>query len=654
MSAIATATNWMKRQIGIGEPADEIAAMVLDAIEEAQDLRGDYEARWDRNAQLYGGSHWLKAAPTGQIQYTFNRIQLAADAITAVITEQRPRSTFTPRENGAPGVYFVAQPAGASAAANVETLLTSGAIESPDLAAVLGTITPEQWAGQLPLAKKQGEFLKMLVQTPYGEALGLEEDDISDVDDEMLADALAVIYDAIWENSKWDWWFARSRDGAGIYGHQDSIYQFDERTGKHTLMLVPAKNTWIDPNATDIEDAQHYHWAQVIAKEKAISMYPQLKDKILAAAGTDIDPVLGTGKLSDVYTTRSYQRDRVVLLTSWFRDHQFEDGHLGILQVVTIAGEVVEKHECAYRDIPAIRHFNMPIVFTPYGRGEPEILEGPQDIYNRLGSIIGNLPRYWQFPQTIMPMSVRKALGTSNLGSHPGKAIGVPDELIAQVGGLDKLIHFEYPPQPSAWLFSAFEYFGTMIDDMAGRVGVLQGQAPDGVSSGVAIDSLRREARGLIGLRAMWAEKALSRLGDLVRGTITDLMPIEQWTRYTDEYPQEALVAIRALAKDVEMDVQVELSSGNGSMREVEQRKAMIMRQQGDLSQETFFEKMDMADPQQERKNILREQAEVAQLQMQLQMAAQAQQPAQPSAGGGGPRQPNAQRGEQTQTSTNR
>lgn len=650
MSMVAAAGNWVRRQVSSNGPKDDLAAMVLEAVEEAQSLRQEYENRWDRNAQLYGGKHWLKAAPQGAIQYTFNKIQLACDAITAVVTEQRPKTTFAPRETNVAGVFYLAQPAGQQAMANIYQLLEAGAIADVGIATILGTITPEQWSGVEPLAYKQGQFLAKLVQiADIGQTIGLAADDIVEVTDTMLAGGMEVVYEGIWDKNKWDWWFLRCRDASGIYGHQDTIYQYDEDTGKHDLILPPPKNTWIDPAATDIDDAQHYHWAQIMDKDKAIRRFPHLREAILENASATVDDSIGGGRLSDVYTNTTFHRERVVLLTSWFRDHEFEDGEYGILQVRTIAGSTVDSGRCAYRDIPAIRQFNMPIPYRPYGRGEPEILEGPQDIVNRLGSIIGNIPRFHQFPQQFMARSVRKNMKPGELHAAPGRTIPIDDAAIAAAGGIDKLIHTEYPAGAPAWLFESFDYFNKMMDDMAGRVDVLRGQAPSGVSSGVALDSLRREARGVIGLRAAWAEKALMRLADLVRGAIADLMPPDQWKQYTDKYPIEALTAVRALAKDVEMDVAIELSSGHGSIKEADQRKSLIMRQQGDLSQKTFLEKMEIADAEEEQQQILTEKMQMAQIEAAMaQQAAAAQRPQQPSTSAGGPSGQNAQRGEQT------
>lgn len=588
--------------------ASDPVELVHSLLNEAQLVRSNYEANWDRNQRQYGGDQWDTLPPEGLRQVTLNMTKRAIDSICAVMTEQRPRTTLSPRETLAPGIAYINQQAGSALAAQ---LLASGQ-------AIQGVFDPAD-PDTSPLLTGEpitDDIGKMLVEMQL-----LPEDAIVVVNDSTIAAACKTVIDGMWDRGHWLWWIAEAIQAALVIGHRDVEFGWDYERQMPIITSYPAKNTWIDPNATDYENAQYGIVARVMSIDEAVAQFPQHADAIRRSADQNVTNI-ANATLSSIYGIL-YERDMTLLITAWVRNQPFEvemqdeagniatEQRTGIRKMMVIDSELLYDGMCEFDDIPLIRFKNIPIPDRPYALGEPEILRDAQEIVNRIPSIILNQLRYYQTPQIVMSQSVRESQGANAIYSHPGKIWTIPDAAYHAIPTGQKPLEIIEPPRIDGAQLETFNQFVAVFNELAGQTDVMRGEAPSGVTSGVAIDSLRREARGTIGLRSMWIERAVTRMTAMTLSMIRDHLTPEGWKLYTDKYSPQVLEAIQARLKQAEFDIVIEMAAGRGETRQSEMQKAQVMREGGNLSQESYMEAMGVPDPEDEIKKIQREQADM-------------------------------------------
>lgn len=603
-------------------PQRDPVEFLYSLLNEAQELRARFEAQWDRNARLYAGDHWETLPPDGLKQFTLNMIKRAIDSICAVMTEQRPRTTLAPRETVAPGIAFIDQLAGAELAAG---LAKAGEV----IEGIFDPFTPTQSplvTGQ-PITDTQA---KMLIEAGL-----LPEESVIVVNDSSIAEACDTVLNGFWDAGKWMWSIAEAIQACLVTGHRDIEIGWDADRQIPTITQYPAKNTWIDPNCTDYDTAQYGIVARVMSVDEAVALYPMHEAAIRANAEQNVTNI-ENATISGIYNTL-YERDMTLMVTGWIRNQPYgvadEQGNpavdetgqpirrFGVRKIICIGQTVVADEPAEFGDIQLVRFRNIPLPDRPYALGEPEILEDCNEQLNRQASIFMNHLRYFQTPQVIMSEEVRRLQGADTPYSHPGKVWTVPDHFYQQGGASKPPIEIVQPPPLDGSQLKLFQVMVELFNSMAGQTDVMRGEAPAGVTSGVALEALQREARGTIGLRSMWIEKAVTRMTSICLTMIRDHMTEEGWRRYTDKYSPKVLEAIRNRMKDVELDVVVEMAAGRGETRQTEMQKAQLMRQTGELTRLTYLEKMGIPDPEGEAKGIVKEQIEMMQAQAALAMS---------------------------------
>lgn len=619
-----------------GKPYSQVTdpvVMVSDLIYEANQLRALFEPQWLKNRNYYKGCQWERQAPQGRTQRTINLISRSIDDTVAVMTQTRPRIKVTPDEPAENGVYFVKQAAGQQVAAQLQQSQAgiTGVFNpnSPDASPLLQLT---------PLLDAQAKAMM--------DAGLLKADDVWKLDDEVVAQNAWKVVDRLWDLKYWDWKLAEVILDAQIIGHRDVLIEFDEDAQEVNLVSIPEQNTWIDPLATDIDEARYFISAEVMSADAAIDMYPQFKKEILNnLQQTFTTAAYGGATLSPIYNDQTYRRDMCLIYTAWIRDQEIplkgEDGEpaldddgeprtkTGIRQIKVVAGAaLLEDGECPYPDIPVVRFKNVPLPDRPYTLGEPEKLYDLQMEVNRTFSNMGDHGRYMAGPQQVMPNEARKYLKSpEKLYSQPNRLIFLPAEIIKMIGGASSM--FWTPPPIAESVFKFFAQTLSMFHEKSGQSDVMRGQDTPDAKSGVAIEALQSAARGSIGFKSFWAEKAVRMMAKAALHCMVHMAKPGTWQEYIRTVPPTVLDLMQQRAQKMEFKINVEMAVAKGQSRNAEANKALTLFEAEALSLETLHEKMEIADPSQERARMMQDALDKAKVQMQIQammMAQQAQQ----------------------------
>lgn len=579
--------------------AHNAAKRVDDLINEAYDLSRDYEERWDKNHRWYAGDQWETNPPANLEHYTLNMTKRAVDALAAVMTEQRPRVVLQPAESNEPAIYYLPDNG-----TILQALRSSGE--------VLAGISDEQLVGEAPLSQDEFNAVMPLVQKLAEEGV-VNPDDIHRVDDQAVADATHHIVQSMWDNGMWDIKIQSATKNSLITGHQGLVIEWDDDKQLMELKLVHYKQIGMDPNAFegDVGEADYFTYVQPMSVDRAMEKFPDHAEAIRRHGGEGRLSHTGTSQssLGGVYDNVNYKRKMVTLKTA------FERREGKILRTRVIANEVIDEVETPFNDLPLVWIVNVPQPYRPYGIGEPEVLEDAQRLLNRLFTIHGNHTRYFQNPQSILPASLVKEMGgnASLLYSHPGRAFEIPDDLFLMLKGSPKL--FVDPPSLQTAYTQMMQLLIEIFKDLSGNVDVLGGSIPGADTSGAAIKTLQTAARGTIGFRSLWLESALVGMVKVCLGLISSMLTEKAWEKYTDKYPIQVLRAIRDRAKNVDLDVRVEVVSGKGANRTAKKEESLLLFDRGAITLESLHDAFEVKDSKKQ----------IQELQAQAQAAAEAE-----------------------------
>lgn len=281
---------------------------------------------------------------------------------------------------------------------------------------------------------------------------------------------------------------------------------------------------------------------------------------------------------------------------------------IGILQVQALAETVIlDARECPYRDIPIGWNINIAVPFRPWGQGEPERLEDLQQCINRVASILHNHLGYFQSPDESMPQSMKNALKEDQrqTHAHPGRQRTVPDDMFQQFGGKVSDIT-AVPPLPASYV----QWFHDLMDTfkyLAGNVDVLAGDAKADWS-GKLVQALQGAARGPIGFKSTNTERMIRYLTNIIIGCIIDFMPETEWVKIVPGTPIQVLRAIRERAREFDYEIDVQVVSGKGVVKQVEQQKYLQLRQMMAVDLLTLLEKLDVPNAKQVIERLMQEQ----------------------------------------------
>jgi hypothetical protein len=281
-------------------------------------------------------------------------------------------------------------------------------------------------------------------------------------------------------------------------------------------------------------------------------------------------------------------------------------------QIRIIADTVVDDRECEYVDIPLALNINVPIPFTPYGKGEPQHLEGLQMALN---AVLSDLVTHWHNhaqPAEFVPESVNAARPKFAQGmyNHPaGLKSVIPDDIYRQLG--NKIGFYMDPPSAPSDGWQLIQLLLKLLDDASENSEVLQGKA-SASWSGEAISSLQRAAKGVIGWKSRRLEFVLKHVAKVMAGSIIHRMPLEEKMRYARRYPKHVWAYLDQYQKQtLEYDLSVEITSGTGAKKQAEQASDLSLFDRGVLSKTTLLESVGK-DAKIERHNQIQEAREDA------------------------------------------
>lgn len=516
------------------------------------------------------------------------------------------------------------------------------------------------------------ERVKPLMQ-PWISDLGgtmmpvLKPDDFINLSDDLAGDIIANNNAILWDKSNGNRWLFENVNNNGIVGWQFFLYQWDEDECCDVVYNVHPRHIWLPPEATSIEDAQYAILRDPVSREQAIARYPELEEEIRKYMPKSDDGDV-TGSLGSDLSSRypvgapwrnqPMMRPMIDIWTLWERGHKYpmrvadamkmglvkreDNGFVladgkptgpkeanwpkkrGVRQMQFVADELADDRECPYWDIPLGLNKNVLIPFRWVGQGDPQRLEWLDRLIMKLASCLFDIVRYSRSPQIIIPDDLWQALDgqRDTMASHPQRLMHVEATVYNKYREFfitGQGFYVKTMPFPEGGIELLQEML-KLHDVLSGNTAELQGRQSGDDMSGIAIQTLQSAARGIIGYKATQTEAMLVRLARLRIDAQLQFMPLRMWKAMNDKYPLEVLEAVKRRGKVADIDVKVEVTSGAGELRKMDQQQARDDFDNGRISHETMLEKLD-EDVEQEQGRMAKQQA------MQAQQAA-AQQPA--------------------------
>lgn len=302
----------------------------------------------------------------------------------------------------------------------------------------------------------------------------------------------------------------------------------------------------------------------------------------------------------------------------------------GIRQIKALPGlrRVVEDIRCPFAEIPFAWNVNIPRPDgSPYGIGLPAWVEDISQQINRLLSVVDNYARYYQFPQVWMPQSLFDRLKASGAQMHgrPGAIKPIPDQQwqeVIRAGGFNAMTQ-DIPTMP-AMIMNVFEKLLNEHDKMTGNTEVRQGRAPYSGASGALVNTLAEQSSGVLAFSSKFTEMAVRRLVTLGMDMLVKWLPESEWAKMLNRYELPVIQDIIKGIERTQWNVMVEIASGRGVNRQVDEERALSLFQAGLLSRRTTMERLSVNDPDAEEQRITQDQMNQSQGAAPVQAAAAA------------------------------
>lgn len=652
--------------------AGDPVALTFDLKHESNSDRDRHHAQWTINKNLYLGNHWNTSPNPGQNHLTVNLIRNAVHGMLSAMTDSAPKTNITPLETDVPGMYFLKPNIGPKLKNMLEFVEQAGeagkafaqlkqkeqfqdltigeqvelarlentnkidpATIPEDVMNVASGLTDEHFVGEVPLLPEQFDAFRDN-QNPLTEQPFLDEDDAFLINDISTADLLERVLDSSWNRFSWDRKIQETQLDTLIVGHRDMIVEYDDSLNDVQIHKVLEKDSWIDPdpNVTDIADAHHYQYAQVMDINVAIRKFPQFEAQFRRHAEDPSSAQDQGESLSDRYTDIDWRREMVVLYTTWIRDQKMdksvivddkgmktvkklEEPVFGLREIRVVGGQLLFDGPSRYRDIPAIRLKFITIIDSSYSVGLPEHLEDLQRSFNTVFSNLSDHTKYlpqpivWGEKETIKRAFENKTAPFANATNMVGVDLAMMER------DLGNPLNVLDTPSLNPSYVGFLQMILNIFHDLSNQGDVIRGVASSKAESGKAIESLQSAANRLLTLGSQWMDYAIARLQKLAYQHMLDFMPIERWAQYTDKYPQNVLEAIVNRAQNAQFNVRVETAGTRLQKRAAKQQKAILMRERNAMSLETFLAHMEVENPKEEARKIIGEQSAIAQAQSQ-------------------------------------
>jgi hypothetical protein len=270
----------------------------------------------------------------------------------------------------------------------------------------------------------------------------------------------------------------------------------------------------------------------------------------------------------------------------------------GIRQLTIIANRCVDDAECEWPLPPLPCNRNVPIMFSPYGQGEPKRLESIQLAINRLLTSFVTHHAYNAYQPEFIAQGVvdRMDSAMKKARTKPGQRVVIPDDLLMQFGDIKKLIGSIDVASMPADFWQLLNLLIELIDSEGNQADVIQGNAPSG-ASGEYVKSLQSAASQIIRGKSMFTEFWLKNLVRLFEHGITHRMTPHDWQGYLGKYPYQAIQALHDRNKRLYRDVSVTISAASGASDQQKTQQMIAGKQMGlPVSDPTLMEHLDL-DP---------------------------------------------------------
>lgn len=631
-----------------------IANFVYRLIEESynDERRRNWEIEAEDGYNFYLGNQWDSLPNDGMIRLTLNRVITCVIAMYAVQAGDPPKITFTARESGEPPLEFLNTdiPAGQEIAAAEAGM---GMPFDP-----MQPLDP-QLAGFIKAQIEQGKAMAAAAAAqgmPEPDGI-LPEETLVEVTDFTTAAALQTVFDAMWEECGGQVVFGENVLNKNILGISPTLYQFDDETKQHVLENIHPLQVFLDPFKSLYTKGHYEVYVEPISADEACAMQPHLEKPIREAATYGVFHFPGVSHQgASARYLQKFGRDMVVVVHCWLRHQPYpmtpdealqagrvKQGELptgemteeldpatglampapvmrpallhpetgeelaegtpawpvryGIRQLSILANEAVEDRECEFVNIPLPWNTNLPVPFSPWGMGEPKRLKGLQQALNTALSSIVTHQAYSAVPPEVARQEVVEALGKhlERIRAKPGQRLVVPPTVASLVGNdLSKLIQYLQTADMPADAWKLVEFLLRVIDTEGNQSEVMQGNAPSGYS-GDTVAALQNAASQVIKAKSLHTEHWLKWVAKLMVHSIVNRMGPADWRRYCSKYPPQALAALHAKAKQLDVDIAVEIKSGSGSTKKQQAQNVMSARTAGvPVSPQTSLENLGL------------------------------------------------------------
>lgn len=652
-----------------------VVSFVDSLVYESTERRRDFEWMADTNLRLYLGDHWFgRGLPDGMARVTVNRIQNAVLAGAAVLTQSRPEFTFAARESQDRPIYYInLQGVQRTPAvieflaqfpleATVETVDPNSETDPPTMRPPRALTDDE--ATTVQTAIFSGLQISQAVDAQQAPPTALENvipaSILAKVNNEKVAEAYKVFFDAKWDEANGDYYVAENILNNLVIGWQNMLCEWNDEEQQLMLRNPEFLMIHVDPTQTDISTAQFGIYDQLLSKDQAITLYPHLEDEIkqYAMPGTPQQPGEYGYRRAWPYQQLVFRRDMIIVRSAWLRSQMYpmsiqealtrgkvtiqnkasdvppssdtpEDvladaestpyymlpngaevspgdsdwpKRPGVRLLQVIANTVVYDEEYPLGDIPLPQNVNIPMPGSPYGQGEPQRLEGLQKAANAILSDLVTFYNHNAMPLQWVAESVQSRLPemVADAYINAGTKMVVPDDLLLAMQG--KLVGFIEPPQMPTDAWKLVELLLQLIDTESNHSEVMQGRAKAGWS-GDAIQSLQQAATGVLGFKSRRTETMLKYLATLITRALVHRTTSAEWQKYVSQYSPHILDAIRERLKSLTINIRVEITGNKDAHRAANKQMIIQEKQAGLLSPQTAQRELGH-DPVVEEQNM--------------------------------------------------
>ena len=555
----------------------------------------------------------------GVVRVQLNRTSTSVVATTSAITESPVEITFHPVETGDPWQYTLKP----KAARKLALMRDNPAFAQANQ--VLGTLvqdelhgfTTDQLNGEAFIDDARAEWLmENLTDPKTGEPL-LGEDDFFIVNDDQRAEIAKIIFDNRWHASNCDYFIIEHALYFSIFGFQPMRYQWDTHGQKHILENIHGLSLWPDPLHTLIDNWDYSVFEFYVPLEKAVSIWPQYESefrnaaeegKLVKAEGVTIYP--------SNYEDHEYERRMVQVRIAWIKHEQVpmrlnealnlgavvetEGGYAvatdgaetapgaenwpetrGIkqIQILPQVNKKISSRRCPYLYEPLLWTVNIPIMYSPWGVGEPYRLEDIQMSINVELTTIINHHRFSAYPAEFWPADLYNRLVSKGFKPfvRPGRQVPIPRADYDRMTAQGRIGFTQDPPVLSSDKVAVLELLLREHDKLSGNVEALQGRTPGSRTSGVLFQQLRAEARGPLGLKAKFLQMTTKRLAELMMDAITKWMTPQMWKMILSRFPQHVIDEYRRTIRSDTLNVQAAVTNSGGLLEQQKREESRAL-----------------------------------------------------------------------------